>query len=128
MAHGEEFTGSPQVVANGQVSIPHMLGLSCFLSPSDNMKAWQRISRRRPCFLLQKQEEMPCLRKYLVLEQHPGGAGGGGARHWGGGAVECQVWGTQRASKLHSAKADGAMVPTEPARGRENRKAQATDG
>lgn len=109
MAHGEEFTGSPRVAASGQVSISHMLGLSCFLSPSDNMKAWQRISRRRLCFLLEKQEEMPCLRKYLVLEQHPGGVGGSRAGAPGG---------TKRASKLHSAQAAGATVPIRACEGK----------
>lgn len=54
--------------------------ISFFFSPWDNMKTQQRISCHRVCFLLQKQKEMPCLRKHLLLALQRGRARARGTR------------------------------------------------
>lgn len=64
----------PLQLANGLPSIFHMQAQFCFFSPLDNMKTQQRISRHRVYFLQQKQKEMPCLRKHLLLEFQGGRA------------------------------------------------------
>lgn len=65
-------------------SLPLLLRWACLVCslPVSQENTAEEIPRRL-CFLLQKQEEMPCLRKHLVLELHPeGGEEGQGQAQW----------------------------------------------